>query len=132
MGRLCLLWTLALVCGCTAINAFDDPALVGEWRSAGTIAGLRNALSVELDGSGDATLYVGSDDPATPHRFDFDVEWTQRGPERFRLELDCAGSPIGVDCTGFILTCNVAADETDMRCNGSDGWASYTFAWEAR
>ncbi len=130
-----MLSALPLACGCTAINAFDDPALVGEWQSDGTIAGFRNRLSIELDGSGDATIYAGTSDPALADRFDFDVEWTQRGPERFRVELDCeSSSALGGDCQSadFIMTCNVAPEETDMRCNGSDGWASYTFAWEAR
>ena len=136
MGRaMCCAALGLLVCGCTVINAFDDPGVVGEWRSQNRVDGKRNELTVELNGDGDAKMFLFID--GARHRELFDIDWTQRGPEKFRLVMSCQQSQYRPgQCDGFRMVCrDVAVGDDSMSCTADGFYSTYPrdlLRWELK
>lgn len=108
--------------GCTFINAYEDPALVGEWQTdpVPNTANRINKLEVDLDGEGKATLWyeVGG----IELRDKFKLEWEQDDDREFELELRCSSSwePLHVeDCKeyDFGMVCEVDKKGNDLDCS---------------
>jgi hypothetical protein len=110
---------------CTLVNAFEDPLVVGDWRSA---ANTSNRMEVELDGGGSARLFYTVN--MGPETFEdrFDIEWEQTSSERFRFTMTCRSSTqFAGECSGenFTMSCSIDDDGEDLRCTGDRVWATY-------
>lgn len=129
-GHLALLGLLA---GCTVVNGYDDPALVGDWESPEPIAnGEHNRLEVDLDGEGKATILY-SPDGVYLHEDRFEHEWQQTDEEEFEVELTCRFSSLLDRACGahdFAMTCDAKSGGDELRCESKHPYAAPTLRWD--
>ncbi|MBW2530462.1 MAG: hypothetical protein JRI55_03220 [Deltaproteobacteria bacterium] len=110
------------LCACSVVNAYEDPALVGDWESEDPIAnGERNQLEADLDGEGKATIFYTPDNVYL-HQDELDLRWEQTDEEEFEIELDCELSTLfagGCGAHDFRMVCDVKDDGDELRCESS-------------
>jgi hypothetical protein len=126
---------VASTTGCSALNAYEDPAAVGDWQSReATAGGRRSSMSVELEGDGSATLnYVLQSDPATALEDEFSLRWEQVGESKFELRMQCeTSSLLGTGCAShdFTMSCAPEGGGDELECTGNGIWATFNFQWE--
>ena len=114
--------------GCTAINAFDDPPIVGDWKG-GSQPG--NEMTVELEGEGDAILLYSLSDQNGSDRFK--LRWEQSDIDEYELKMRCQEGSFGCDGHDFTMKCSISGDFDELDCRtGAQLWANYpNFDWEA-
>jgi hypothetical protein len=126
-----------LLTGCSFVNAYEEPGLVGGWHSTsyqvnadGTQRALDD-LNAAVDGLGNAHLHFIVESDPLLHDEIFDLVWEQRSESRFVLTMTCLDSSLGPDgCDGsdFTMSCT-SADEGVMACTGDGAWSNIPFDW---
>jgi hypothetical protein len=119
--------------GCTAINAYEDPPIVGKW--AGTTDS-RNAMIAKVEGEGEVVLhYQFTNDPAmTPHQDHFEMEWEYEDDHNFQLKFRCIESTAMDGCADNdpAVLCEINNDGDKMGCATEHPlWMGYTIDWSA-
>ena len=116
-------WALATA-SCTFINAYEDPALVGDWESRDPfIAGdnsTKNSMTAELEGDGKATLYFQLSGELTVYSAKNKITWEQSDEEEFLIKFKCSSTnlPSGACLDTFYMECEAdsAGDELECKC----------------
>ena len=109
--------------GCTFINAYEDPVLVGKWKSPDPfVAGdssTKNKMKAELDGDGKATLFFS--DGSGNYSADYDLKWEQTDEKEYLIEYDCDSTSFPNGCNGlsFDMDCEAdnAGDDLECKCD---------------
>lgn len=113
--------------------AGDDPQVEGQWQSTAPVGAAHNALVVEPDGTGRATLHIVyiENRMNVTGRFEFDAPWEASSEARFVFDMRCRSTPSGACETGdsFQMTCDLDEAETTLTCVGDNNWREYEFRW---
>jgi hypothetical protein len=107
----------ALLCsGCSVINEFEDPTLVGSWKGDNA-SPADNDMDIELDGKGDAKLFLSAG--GTNFEVGYDIKWEQIRDNKFELKHECDQSKTTVDCAGLDVEfeCKVNTDGDELECD---------------
>jgi hypothetical protein len=116
--------------GCSLINAFEDPPVVGSWSGR---VDERNELEVDLLGEGSATLHYSLVNDPTGYIDRFDLDWEQTDIEEYALSMRCVESthPQGCDDNDPELSCDAASDGSELDCTTDHPlWQSYDMNWD--
>lgn len=111
--------------GCTVVNAYEDPVIVGQWKHE------QNAdtrMDIDVDGDGDSRIRV-VDPPGSENRYDLD--WEQADPNEFEITFKCRSSAVGCEMLDFVMDCDASRSGNDLDCTPRSGWIEGTvFNWE--
>ena len=114
-----LLAGVASLCGCTFINAYDDPLIVGDWKREVPNIESGDEMSIEVDGSGDGKLFFIVSGEPTVREGGFDIEWKYRSPDEFTLDWECADNTCGG--LDFTLRCDINSGGDELECVDRSG-----------
>jgi hypothetical protein len=104
-----LLLLSCAIAGCSLINEYEDPTIVGRWRAD------QHELTLDLNGSGKGSLHFGLEPAAFVDTYR--IEWEHDDIDVFLLELSCRSSTGPGPCNDHDLECDVDGDT--MRCKAS-------------
>ncbi len=122
--KLALVYALtASSLGCSVINAYEDPVVVGDWKLE--ING-QSRMTLELDGGGDARIQVA--EPMGEIRYR--LEWIQVDTDEFEIAFDCRSSPVGCEGGDFVMDCEASGSGNDLDCTARSGWQDPVFNWD--
>jgi hypothetical protein len=98
----------ALSCGgCSVINEYEDPTLVGKWEGDDT-SPESNEMDIELDGKGDATIaFQGGN-------VELDIKWEYKTPTKYELKFECSNAGCGVQ--DFEFECKEKKEGEELEC----------------
>lgn len=116
--------------GCTAVNSYDDPALVGDWKLTINEA---SEMSIDLDGEGDGTIAATvtlGDGSMRMGEIVYDIDWEQTSDDEFELDWACQSGPAGCSGASFIMDCESQNEGDEMECLARSGWDDPAFDWE--
>lgn len=116
--------TTFAMASCLASTACGPAPVVGDWESKDRIQGERNALELDDDGRGQATLYFFFGENF--YEADFDVDWEEESNGDVTLDLACDGNCGELD---FRMECALSSDEEEMDCDGEEPFRTYEFEW---
>jgi hypothetical protein len=124
-----LLLGLATLCGCSVINAYEDPLIVGDWKRDLPSGDSDDEMSIEVDGKGDGTLFFTVSGSTDVIEGEFDIDWKHRKPDQFTLDWECSNSAcVGLD---FTLRCDINTKGDELECEDrSDVWLTPEFDWK--
>jgi hypothetical protein len=121
VGRIWLILALGACTGCTAINSFEDPALVGEWELD---VYPDTKMEILVNGDGDATLF---DTNLAEYRYDLD--WAHEDPDEFEIDFKCRQDPAGCDQRDFVMKCEASSSGNNLDCQAQSLWDPPDFEW---
>lgn len=114
--------TALLACtSCTAINSFDDPTLVGQWRLD---VYEDSRMDIEVDGDGDAVIF---DTSFSEYRYDLD--WTQEDEDEYDIDFKCRQDPLGCAGRDFVMKCKTSSSGNNLDCQAQSLWDPPDFEW---
>jgi hypothetical protein len=122
--------------GCSFVNAYDDPGLVGAWetnnlRVSPDGSEAVDVLSADAEGTGTASLHFSLEPDPALQEVRFKLGWEQEDERKFQLAMDCTYSSLGTaDCDtneDFTFRCETSVDENAMICSGDQTWTGLTF-----
>jgi len=104
-----VLLAAALSCGgCSVINEYEDPALVGRWKGDNS-SPESNKMTIDLDGKGDADIaFQGG------VIVELDIKWEYKSERKYELKFECANAGCGVQ--EFEFECKANTDGDELEC----------------
>lgn len=118
----------AIICG-----GCSSP-LPGEWSTDVVANGRKSEMTLESDGTGDATIisFVSLDGEQYVAQETFDIDWQESGSD-YELDMRCTGSDVyGASCgaSDFTMDCELRGDDDELKCSGDRRYENYEFRWE--
>jgi hypothetical protein len=110
--------------GCTVINAFEDPALVGDWELD---VNPETTMDIELNGDGDAVILAEVN--GISGEFRYDLDWKQEDEDEFEIDFNCQESPVGCDQADFTMACEASSSGDNLDCVADRFWVDPDFEW---
>jgi hypothetical protein len=110
-------WRLGLVLllatsACHAVNKFDDPQIIGDWKTKNDTA----ELEADLDGDGKAAFAV-VDPTNTTGVIQYKFTWEYDDESTYDLKLECTGQSFPANCELFTrMKCDMDDDGEAMDC----------------
>ncbi len=117
-----LICAIGVGSACTAINSFDDPALVGSWELD---VYADTTMDIDLDGDGDARIFN-----VMVQELRYDLDWTQEDPDEYEIQFNCLQHPSG-SCIdqGFLMKCEASSSGNNLDCKAQSRWDPPDFQW---
>ena len=123
MNRLLGIALLACSAGCSVLNGYENPDVLGEWKG---VTQPENELFLGLEGDGEAEIY-GLGNPIE-FRDDHELTWEGRGVDRYELTLRCFQSTRECPPT-TVLECELIGENSLVCATASTVYEGYTFDW---
>lgn len=119
--------------GCSVVNAYEDPLLVGDWKLKDNAS---SKMSIDLDGDGKSTIAVtltlpgGTMEAGT---ISYKLDWEQSKEDEFEIKFACTTTTFPtVNCDGqdFKMECSPNEEGDELDCKALDGiWTDPNFDW---
>lgn len=110
--------------GCSLVNAFDDPAIVGDWEG---LQNPNNQMNIDVEGDGEVTLFYEVEElPGVSQHDGFEVSWEYDDSDTFVLSLTCTVTTTGCDNNNPVLVCNIEDGDDIVDCSTDHPfWVGY-------
>ncbi|MBW2454986.1 MAG: hypothetical protein JRI68_10765 [Deltaproteobacteria bacterium] len=119
---------LASLWGCTFINEYEDPPIVGDWKRDIPNVESGDKMSIDVDGRGDGVLFFTVGGGPDVLEGDFDIKWTYRSNDEFELDWECDSDACGG--LDFTLRCDINSGGDELECvDRSEVWTPAEFDW---
>jgi hypothetical protein len=122
---------LVALTGCTVINEYQDPPIVGDWKGKPDTVYVNDKMSLDLDGDGKGTIMHTVAGGTDVHESHFDIDWEYHSTDEYDIEWDCKDSTAG-SCGGldFTLRCDINGDGDELDCEDrSNVWTVPEVDW---
>jgi hypothetical protein len=130
------LFLLLAASGCTVINEYEDPELVGDWKLKNDS---NSKMSIDLEGDGKSTIGIQltSGSMVENGTITYKLDWEQTRESEYEIKFKCSNSSFSFGCTDmdFKMECEPKKEGKELDCKAVSGiWvnpgSNPDFDWE--